>query len=245
MRKWKSYFREIGIIKYLAEGIAVTALLAWIFYGTVLAAAFLFPVAVVFAAGRVRAVKSVRKQRLAMQFKDAIIAMSAALSSGYSLENSVVESEREMSLLYGRDSDICRELGRINSGVELNIPIEKLFMELAERTDIDDVNTFTHIIVAAKTTGGSMIDIIRNTADILSCKAETMREIEVLVSAKKMEQKIMNIVPLLMIAYVGVTSSDFFDIMYKTWQGRIIMTVCLLAYIVAYFLSERIVDIEI
>ena len=66
-----------------------------------------------------------------------------------------------------------------------------------------------------------------------------------MISAKKMEQKIMNMVPFLIIFYVGTTSRGFFDVLYHNLIGVIIMTSCLLFYGAAYLLSKRIVKIEV
>ena len=66
-----------------------------------------------------------------------------------------------------------------------------------------------------------------------------------MISAKKMEQKIMNFVPFLIIFYIGTTSRGFFDVLYHNLIGIAVMTVCLGFYGVAYLLSKRIVEIEV
>jgi len=237
--------RKINHTGYFLEGIFISLLLAWIFYHNLIVTILLLPLSLGFMVKRKKEAEKKSRRQFNVRFKDAIISMSAALSSGYSLENSVAESCKEMELLYGKDSDIYRELKSINSKIGMNIPVENLFMELAERKRIDDVEMFAQVIFTAKRTGGNMVDIIRNTSDVISGKIETMEEIEVIISAKKMQQKIMNIVPVFMVGYISITSADFFGVMYETLIGRIIMTICLVAYITAYWISERIVDIEI
>jgi tight adherence protein B len=55
----------------------------------------------------------------------------------------------------------------------------------------------------------------------------------------------MNGIPFGMILYIDFTSPGFFDIMYGTWMGRLIMTLCLAFYMGAVMLSGKILDIEI
>lgn len=236
---------KLDTLKFFAAGILITILLAWIFYRSIAAVFLLMPIAVFYVIKKKKELTARRKQQFNIMFKDMIIAMSAALSSGYSLENSVIESYKEMKLLYGEKSSICVELDRISRKVKLNIPIENLFLELAEKSDIEDVKLFAQIISVAKRTGGNMIGIIRNTADTISRKVETKQEIEILISAKRLEQKIMSVVPIFIISYINITSPEFFDVMYETLMGRLIMTVCMVLYLASCYLSERIVNIEI
>jgi tight adherence protein B len=70
-------------------------------------------------------------------------------------------------------------------------------------------------------------------------------EINVLVSAKKMEQKIMDVVPFAIVLYIGATSKDFFEPLYHNATGIAVMSVCLVVYLAAYALSEKIVSINI
>ena len=90
-----------------------------------------------------------------------------------------------------------------------------------------------------------MPDILAKTASVIEQKMETDREIQLMVSAKKMEQKIMNAVPFLIMFYVSSTSKGFFDVLYHNLAGIVIMTVCLGFYGAAYRLSRRIVEIEV
>ena len=76
-------------------------------------------------------------------------------------------------------------------------------------------------------------------------KTETDKEIQLMVGARKMEQKIMNMVPFLIIFYIGTTSRGFFDVLYHNPVGVTVMTVCLLFYGAAYLVSKRIVEIEV
>ena len=55
----------------------------------------------------------------------------------------------------------------------------------------------------------------------------------------------MNMVPFLIIFYIGSTSRGFFDVLYHNLIGVVIMTVCLGLYGIAYLLSKRIVEIEV
>ena len=62
---------------------------------------------------------------------------------------------------------------------------------------------------------------------------------------KKYEQRIMDIVPLIMILYVNFTSGNMMSVMYNTLIGKLIMTICLLLYTVAFIIGEKITNISV
>ena len=80
---------------------------------------------------------------------------------------------------------------------------------------------------------------------VIRDKIQVQEEIQTMTAARIFEQKIMNGIPFGMILYIDFTSPGFFDIMYGTWMGRLIMTLCLAFYMGAVMLSGKILDIEI
>ncbi len=76
-------------------------------------------------------------------------------------------------------------------------------------------------------------------------RIEVENEINVMISAKKLEQSIMDLVPFIIILYIGVTSKGFFDVLYHNPAGILIMTGCLVVYFAAFLLSEKIIRIRV
>ena len=97
----------------------------------------------------------------------------------------------------------------------------------------------------AKRSGGNFITIIEATAGHMRACHETEREIQVLVASRRMEQKVMNVMPMLILAYLKLTSSGFLDVLYKNALGVLFMSVCLLLYGGALMLAERILRIRV
>ena len=150
-----------------------------------------------------------------------------------------------MEMLYGTQSPVCQEVRHIILGLENNVVLEKLLYSLGVRSNEPDIMQFADVFLIAKRSGGNMTEILEKTAAVIEQKMETEQEIQLMISAKKMEQKIMNMVPFLIIFYIGTTSKGFFDVLYHNLIGVVIMTVCLGFYGAAYLLSKRIVEIEV
>ena len=104
---------------------------------------------------------------------------------------------------------------------------------------------FADVFLTAKRSGGNMTEILAETADMIEQKMAVDREIDVLLSSRKLEQKIMNVVPFFIIFYISLTSKGFFDVLYHNPVGILIMTICMAVYLAAFLLSEKIVEIEV
>lgn len=238
-------FKAKELVLYIAEGLFVATLIGYFFYRSWIACVGLLPILILFMREKKRELAKKQRQELSVQFKDLILSVSANQKAGYSVENAFRESYRDMAMLYGDEGIICTELRHIVVGLDNNIVLEKLLYSLGMRSGLPDVVQFADIFLIAKRNGGSMTDILAKTAAVIEQKIETDKEIQLMISAKKMEQKIMNMVPFLIILYIGSTSKGFFDVLYHNLIGVVIMTVCLGFYMAAYLLSRRIVDIEV
>lgn len=230
---------------YGLQGVFVTALIGYFFYHSVLAFLFLSPLILFFVKEKSKELAKKRRQELNLQFKDAILSVSANQKAGYSVENAFREAYGDMALLYGDESCICKELRYITQSLDNNVVLEKLLFNLGVRSHMQDIMQFADVFWIAKRSGGNMTEILSETASTIEQKLDVDQEIQVLISAKKMEQKIMNMVPFLIISYISLTSKGFFDTLYHNLVGILIMTVCLLIYLAAYKLSRQMVEIEV
>lgn len=186
-----------------------------------------------------------RKEQLALEFKEFITALSASLKTGYSAENALSQAHKDMICMYGEESFMSKECLYIEKQLLNNKPLEVLLAEFAERSGEEEIRDFAAVFLIAKRSGGNMANIIRNTTDIIGEKMDVKREIQLLYAAKRMEQSIMNIVPLAMIAFVRITTPGYFDVMYGNPFGILVMTICLVVYAGAFFLARNIIDIEV
>lgn len=230
---------------YLAEGIFIIGMISYFFYRSLWAAVFLSPILIIFLKMKKRELAGKRRLEINLQFKDAVLAVSANQRAGYSVENAFREAYKDMDVLYGRGSPICQELSYIIKGLDNNIILERLLYDFGCRSHVPDILQFADVFLIAKRGGGNMTEIIAGTADVIEQKIAVDKEIQVLLSSKKMEQKIMNAVPFLIIFYISLTSKGFFDVLYHNVIGIAVMTVCLAVYLAAFIISRKLVEIEV
>jgi tight adherence protein B len=164
---------------------------------------------------------------------------------GYSVENAFKEAYREITLLYGGDSVMAVELRMLLRKIGNNIQIEDALIDIAKRSGLSDIRDFAEIFSIAKRGGGDMKGIISNTATIIGDKQEVRREIDTVITQKKLENNVMKLMPFIIVMYISITNKGYFKVMYHNLFGWIFMTVMLLIFAVATLWSDKILDIKV
>lgn len=229
-----------------AIGAGLGALIAYTFYRSI-------PLFVILtAAGAVgyplmkkEELKEKRLWQLTLEFKDAIWMVSGYLSAGLSVENAFAVTASELKKSVGEDAMITREFASIVRELHLNKPVERLLMDFADRSGLQDIRNFAEVFVIAKRSGGSMSEIIERTTGVIRDRVSVSEEIKNMTASQRYEQNIMSILPFLLIFYINLTSGGFLDVMYETAAGRLVMTFCLFLLAASGVLSRKILSIEI
>ena len=185
------------------------------------------------------------KAKLLEEFKEGMNAVAVALRAGYSVENAFIEAGKEMAVMSGGKSKVCVFFNYIKGQLSVNRNIEDALAVFADESGVTDIISFSEVFTYAKRSGGNMVEIIHDTVNTITLKADTAREISVLISAKQLEQIIMDIVPIGIILYLRITADELISKMYGNMYGITVMTVCLIVYVCAVIISMKISDIKV
>ncbi len=227
------------------KSFCIVALTAWLYYRSALSLPVLIPVWFWYYRGLEKECIRKKKQEFLVQFKEMLQTVSSALNTGYSVENAVRESQKELKLLYSEKEMISKEMLLLVRQLRMQIPAEQAVEEMAARVGLEDVETFAAVFATAKRSGGDMIAIMRSTAGQIADKIDVRREIEGVLAAKRYEFKIMSGIPYVIIAYMSLSFPEFMTCLYGNIIGIGVMTVCLIVYIGAYYLGAKLVEIEV
>ena len=231
---------------YGSQGIGYLALLDFVFYRSVALFAVLVPMGICYPLILRKDLKRRRKEALKLHVQR-MRSLSAAsgLNAGYSVENAFAAALEEMDRLYGKDSMISQELRLILAKTRMNRAFGEALGDFARRSGLEDIQSFSEVFLAARKSGGELVRIIARTAEIIAEKIRIQEDIMTATAARRMEQRVMSAIPLLIVFYIELTSPGFFDLLYGTAAGRVVMTVCLGIYLGACSLSKRILEIRI
>ena len=186
-----------------------------------------------------------RKEKLLNEFKDFLRILKSFLEASYSVENAFMMSIKELMMLHDKDSMMVNELRNIVAKLKLNKPIDVVFKQFADKTHMEDIMDFSEVFVISKQHGGNISKIIGNTINVINDKIEVKIEIDTVTASKRFEQKLMNLLPFLIIIYMNISSSSFLKPLYTSLEGRLLMTFALAVYFFSVHLSKKILNIEV
>lgn len=229
----------------LGKGVGICGLLAYTFYRSMTVFCVMLPVGLLYPVYESRRLKNKRLYVLAQQFKESMVILASSLSAGFSLENALAVSREELVMLYGEQGMITREFAGMVQQVRMNRAVELALEDFAARSGLEDVQNFSEVFSAAKRSGGDLSGIMRHTAEIIRDKMQVKEEIRTMTASRQFEQKIMNLIPFFIVFYVEGSSPGFFDQMYGTGLGRLLMTGCLIVYVISFLIAHKILAIEI
>lgn len=238
-------FTQKERLTFCSQALALYAGGNYLFYRNIWLMAGALPFALWYLRHKKQQLIRQRRRILNEQFRDALISLNIAVQAGYSIENAVTACIQDLKQLYPTGSDILDEFRYIENQLFVSVPVEDLFMDLAERSRVEDVETFAAVFHTAKRTGGDMSTIIQNVTRMLSDKIDVKKEIQATLAAKKYEQLIMSLMPAGIILYLRLASPGFLDVLYGNPLGAGIMSVCLCIYAFAWWIGVRIVDINV
>lgn len=220
-------------------------LISRLFYDSYAAFVLAVPYAALTLNGKKQKLCIKRKKRLETEFKEIILIVSSNIQAGYSIENAFKEAQHEITALFGENSLMLAELKLMHRRLGNNEQLEDILEDLAKRSGVDDIKDFADIFQIAKRSGGNIRGIIANTASIISGKQEVRREIETVISEKKLEQQIMRYIPFIIMIYISLTSEDYFESLYHNILGWVVMTAGLAVYFAACRIADKILEINI
>lgn len=221
------------------------SLSAYLFYDSQAAAVVLFPLGIIYLHEWREELCRKKEMEFRGHFQNSIQILESLLKTGYSVENAVRETGKELKPLYPKQSRIRTEYERMGRELDMNLPAEQVLKGFANRVKQEDVENFVTVFAAAKRIGGDSIGILRETVRIISGRIDTEREIRTMVAAKALEFRIMCVIPLGMVLYMRMAFPEFLSVLYGSLPGVLMMSVCLGIYLYAYRMGSRIIRIEV
>lgn len=233
-------------VGYVGMAAVLIGCLVYVFYRSFAIGCILAPCALWFPSWQKKRLIRSQKNQLLLQFKEALYVISAALTAGKSVEMAFRSALSDLRILYiNPETPIIKELEIILRKMELNGTVEEALQNFSARAHLEDVSSFTDVFVTCKRRGGNLVEVIKNTSSVIAEKIRTKQEIETVIAEKKMEQKVLNGMPIVMVFILNSSSPEFMEPVYGTVMGRLGMTVAVMLFIGAYLISDRIMEIEV
>jgi tight adherence protein B len=221
------------------------SMIGYVFYKSLMMALLLSLLALLYPKYYREHMIRLRKNKLNVQFKQALSCLSSSLSAGKSIETAFREALEDLRVLYPDPSCfIVHEFGVICRRLENGEPIEAALTDFSLRAHLEDAASFTDVFVTCKRTGGNLIEVMKRTSGIIGEKLEIKQDITVMIAQKKFESRVLLVAPILIVALLSFTSPEYMEPLYKG-IGLIIMSICLLLLAACGWLTHKIMDIKV
>lgn len=227
-------------------GMAVVFVAGYIFYQSLIWSLVFSLIGLKFVEIKRKDIISKRKQKLLMQFKEALYVISTSLSAGRSVENAFIDAKQDLQKIFdfGKENYIIDELTYISRRIQMNQTIEEALEDFADRSGLEDIRTFANVFIACKSTGGNLKSVTEMTSRIIGEKITTKQDIATLISGKKIEANMLAFIPFGIVLFLKISAPDFIASLY-TLQGRMLATVALLVIGISVLWGRKIMNIEV
>lgn len=233
-------------IFFISIAASVIFAAGFLFYRSVLISLLLTPLALLYPKIKTKEIIKRRKRELNIQFKDLLYSLASSVSAGKTIESAFRTALDDLSVLYPEPSAyILAEIRNIISRLDTNETLESALFEFAGRAGLEDIDNFVNVLNISRRTGGNVAQIIRNTSSIISDRIEVSQEIDMMLAERRFEQKVLNAVPVFMVALLSVSAAEYMHPVFNTAAGRVTMTVALAMMAAAWFISSKLNDIKL
>ncbi len=180
-----------------------------------------------------------RNRRFGFQLCDALMNVSNALRSGFSMPQAFELIQREM------DVPICQEFRLLNQETRVGVPLELALEHFSARMPSEDLDLVVTAILVSQEVGGSLAEVMDNIARTIRERHTIEGKIRALTSQGRMQAIILCLVPFALGFAINQLNPGLFYPMLHTVIGWCLLgVVCLLEFF-GILIVRKIVAIQV
>jgi tight adherence protein B len=230
---------------YYAGSIALLFVLGYLFYSNIFLSICLSLTSIYFSKAYKKYMLLKRRRDLNFQFRDLLFSISSSISSGRQMLEAIKDSREPLNMIYSENDYINIEVNKIyNRLTNSKESLETVLIEFSKKCRIEDITNFVDIYLTCRHTGGDINKVIMKTCSLIMDKINMQKELETLTANKKLEGKILVLIPIVTLLLLKFFSPDYIAVLYATSIGKVIMTFALLGILSSYLLILKITQID-
>jgi len=180
-----------------------------------------------------------RRARIVAQLPDALAQWSGLLLAGHGLAHALGQvTARQASPL--RD-----DLGMIMRQHRVGMPIEQAIEDWRVRVNIVDLAMVSTLLRTTRELGGNLAESMARLAEVVRSRLVMEARIRALTSQGKLQGVIVGLLPLLLIAVLGLMEPEAMSKLYQTHAGWAALASIMALEVTGFVLIRRIVSIEV
>lgn len=231
-------------ISALFEGMFLNAIVSFLFFDSFVAMIPGILLVILYIKEKKRRLMRKRFRQLRTELKEFLNELIVALQTGRSIENAFAEALKDTERYLEKETLFVLEMKKICAGVSIGESLEKLILQFAYRSHLEELEYFAEVFSVGKRSGGNLIAIMKNTIRMIQEKMDGEEEIYTVIADKQMEFQVMCVIPFVIIIYLRISAGTLMNHLYGNITGIAIMAACVLVYGGCYLYGKRILEIE-
>lgn len=233
------------MLKFSVVALSLGIMTGWIYFDSLLAGAILFIGFMMTYPVYAKSQEEKNKKTLLIQFKDLLYSISASMVLGRNMKQSLEESLRFWQNIYDDKAPITVEVRRMLKEMEETNEVDtKVLRDFALRSELSDIVDFVNIYESCKVTGGNMPRAMTRAASVIGEKITMEKELELALSEKLMEGRIVGFAPFLMTLAMKLLSPGYMAPLYSSTAGALVAVLSLALTAASLIMIERINKID-
>ena len=237
--KDKVKFSRKDYIKVVLKGCVILLIISYLFFNNVFLAICFSPYIIYYIKISWNVYEKKKKAEFKVQFFEVMDIVASYIKTGMSIQRAFVQVLVDIKLLYGINSEIYEEIDYINTSVELDISIEEAINNLAKKKKIKEIDEFADLFEVSIRRDGNVVKVIESMCAYIRDEIEMDRQVRISINSVLQEINIMKLMPVAILTYLRMFSSEYIECIYKDATGLLIMAAVLISYIVVLCVIDK------
>ena len=186
-----------------------------------------------------RVMKKRRDEKFKEQLVEALITLTNALRSGFSLPKAFQLISHDMP------RPICQEFSILVQELRLGIETEEGLRNMLKRMPSDDLDLVVTSVAISNSVGGNLAEVFDKIGETIRERRRIEGRIEALTAQGKMQGLIVSLLPVVVGLAINYIAPEIFEPMLTTWAGWGIIFVMCIMEALGYFFIRKICNIEV
>ncbi|WP_026701264.1 type II secretion system F family protein [Salibacterium aidingense] len=188
-----------------------------------------------------------KTQLFLQQFRSAMGSIASSIRAGASLQIALKRCEDDLKkeLIAHKSQPVLEEMNEINHDIQFGMSVDEALRQFKEKMQLEDVTQFVDSLLAVRSKGGNITQVIQNTSERISDKIMVQQEIQVATAQKRMEANILSIFPVVIVLLIMVVSPDYLQPMYESAAGTFMLFIGALLLLANFFIGKKVTNIDL
>ncbi len=180
-----------------------------------------------------------RYREIEEQLPEGLDYLSRAVVAGNSLPMSMELMADEVG------GSLSIEVRKTVDEYNLGSPMEQVLRSLPDRLPMIDVQFFVSAVLTQSRTGGNLHDLLDTLSETIRERASLKGQVRALTANGRLTAIILTALPLLIAGIMFLVNSNYLMVLVTNPLGKVLIFCAICAQVAAYFVINKIVDIEV